>query len=100
MEVLHLKEFGQFEVKQGGMRAYLSYHISNGQLDVRHTYVPDGMRGQGVASFLVKAAYDYAKASGLTPVATCSYAVVWLERHPEYGGSASADYAGPDTCAL
>ena len=32
---------------------------------------------------LVKAAYDFALANGMKPKATCSYAVRWLERHPE-----------------
>ena len=29
------------------------------------------------------AAYDFALANGMKPKATCSYAVRWLERHPE-----------------
>ena len=27
---------------------------------------------------------QYAKEQGLRPLATCSYAVVWLKRHPEF----------------
>jgi len=33
-------------------------------------------------------------------VATCSYAVKWLEKHPEYNGKTGKDYAGEGTCAL
>ena len=51
-------------------------------------------------SALVKAAYDYALDNELVPVATCSYAVKWLERHPEYNGKTGKDYAGEGTCAL
>ena len=29
-------------------------------------------------------AYAYAKANHLKPEGTCSYAAVWLKRHPEY----------------
>ena len=61
---------------------------------------PGEISGRGIASALVKAAYDYALANGLVPVATCSYAVVWLERHPEYNGKTGKDYAGEGTCAL
>jgi hypothetical protein len=39
-------------------------------------------------------------ANELVPVATCSYAVKWLERHPEYNGKTGKDYAGEGTCAL
>ena len=76
------------------------YSPNKGALDVRHTIVPDEISGRGIASALVKAAYDYALANGLVPVATCSYAVVWLERHPEYNGKTGKDYAGEGTCAL
>ena len=41
------------------------------------------IEGRGIAATLVKAAYDYALANGMKPKATCSYAVRWLERHPE-----------------
>ena len=54
----------------------------------------------GIASALVKAAYDYARCKGLKAVATCSYAVIWLQRHPEYQGEVGEDYAGQGTCAL
>ena len=33
-------------------------------------------------------------------IATCSYAVVWLQRHPEYQGEVSSDYIGKGSCAL
>ncbi|HAC95644.1 MAG TPA: GNAT family N-acetyltransferase, partial [Odoribacter splanchnicus] len=32
--------------------------------------------------------------------ATCSYAVVWLQRHPEYHGHPGKDYGGCSSCAL
>ena len=54
----------------------------------------------GIASALVKVAYDYALTNELVPMATCSYAVVWLERHPEYKGKIGKDYSGERTCAL
>ena len=74
--------------------------VADGALDVRHTIVPGEIGGRGIASALVKAAYDYALANELVPVATCSYAVKWLERHPEYNGKTGKDYAGEGTCAL
>ena len=56
--------------------------------------------GKGIASALVKAAYDYGRCKGLKAIATCSYAVVWLQRHPEYQGEVSSDYIGKGSCAL
>jgi len=42
------------------------------------------LEGRGIAATLVETAYKYAKKQGLRPLATCSYAVVWLKRHPEF----------------
>ncbi|MFR3100756.1 MAG: GNAT family N-acetyltransferase, partial [Parabacteroides distasonis] len=53
-------------------------------LDIIHTIVPKNLEGRGIAATLVETAYKYAKEQGLRPLATCSYAVVWLKRHPEF----------------
>ena len=52
-------------------------------LDKFHTIVLKTIEGREIAAALVKAAYDFALASGMKQKATCSYAVRWLERHPE-----------------
>ena len=100
MNIEHYPEKKVFQTTVDGETARLMYHVTDGALDVRHTIVPDEISGRGIASALVKAAYDYALANGLVPVATCSYAVVWLERHPEYNGKTGKDDAGEGTCAL
>lgn len=84
MKIEHDPQKGVFWTTVDGYTAYVSYKLIDGGLDIRHTIVPDEIGGRGIASALVKAAYDYAVANRLTPVATCSYAVKWLERHPEY----------------
>ena len=50
---------------------------------INHTFVDDSLRGQGVASQLVRAAVDQIHAQGGTLEATCSYAVQWLDKHPQ-----------------
>ena len=42
----------------------------------------------------------YARQQGYACVATCVYAVRWLERHPEYNGKPSQEYCGGNACAL
>ena len=82
-----------------GARAQLAQGLEGG----RRAGVQDGFVFadiRGVAAALVKAAYDYALSEGLTPVATCAYAVAWLQRHPEYKGCSSAEYAQGNSCAL
>ena len=100
MEIQHDETGKRFLAVVDGHEAHAAYTLDNGRLDIRHTLVPEAIGGRGVASALVKAAYDYALAHGLKPVATCAYAVAWLKRHPEYGGEIGPDYAGKGSCAL
>lgn len=100
MDILHDEAQARFYVEVDGYTGYADYVLKDGGLDIRHTIVPKEIGGRGIAGKLMKAAYDYARDNGLKPLATCSYAVKWLERHPEYEGAASADYAGEGTCAL
>ena len=63
----------------------LSHNMEkDGMLDILHTVVPPPVEGRGIASALVRHAFDYALRQGLKPEATCSYARTWLARHPEY----------------
>ncbi|WP_321436283.1 GNAT family N-acetyltransferase [uncultured Bacteroides sp.] len=100
MKIEHDKENGIFQMMVDGVTAYVSYRLVDGGLDIRHTIVPEELGGRGIASALVKAAYDYALENGYKPVATCSYAVVWLKRHPEYHGKTGNDFGGEGTCAV
>lgn len=84
MKILHQSEKQRFYVEIDGCTAYVEYSIRDGGLDIIHTIVPKEIGGRGIASDLVRAAYDYARSKGLKCLATCPYAVVWLERHKEY----------------
>ena len=100
MDIMHDKQRCRFSLEKDGLLARVDYVTDGKILDIRHTFVPVELRGNGLASQLVKAAYDYAQEQRLKPVATCSYAVAWLERHPEYNGETGCDYGGAGTCAL
>lgn len=83
-QITHLQEKNRFEINIDEDIAYVEYTLHNGGLDIEHTFVPKSLEGQGLAGALVKKAYDYALENKLKPLATCSYAIAWLERHPEY----------------
>lgn len=91
MNIEHDKGKEIFSVVVDGVTAHVSYKLIDGGLDIRHTIVPDEIGGRGIA-LLVKAAYDYALENGYKPVATCLYAVVWLQRHPEYNSKTGNDF--------
>lgn len=53
-------------------------------VDINHTFVDDSLRGQGVAGQLLEALAQHLRAGNKKAVPTCSYAVRWFEKHPEY----------------
>lgn len=54
---------------------------SKGVYTINHTYVDNSLRGQGVASQLVRRAVEEIESRGGRAEATCSYALVWLARN-------------------
>ena len=85
LEVQHDRSGSRFCAKLDGYEACLMYRLTGKTLDLYHTYVPEVFRGRGIAEKLCKAAFEYAKASGLTVIPSCSYiSEAYLKRHPEY----------------
>ena len=80
-EIIHQPEQKLFKTEVDGRTAFVQYRLIGDSLDIIHTIVPQPIEGRGIA-----AAYAYALANGMKPKATCSYAVKWLERHPEING--------------
>ena len=74
----------RFATRVDGHEAELDYRRRDDLLIITHTGVPQAIGGRGIASALVKAAMDYARAEGLRVRPACSYAEAWLRRHPEY----------------
>ena len=83
-KIIHQPENLRFITEVDGKLAEVEYVVEdNRYLDITHTFVPQALEGQGIASALVNAAYRYALENELKPKATCPYAVTWLKRHPE-----------------
>ncbi|MPM03669.1 putative protein YjdJ [bioreactor metagenome] len=57
---------------------------SDNTVDINHTFVDGSLRGQGVADKLLSELAQELKSKNKKAVATCSYAVGWFEKHPEY----------------
>ena len=69
--------------EEGRVIAEVTFPDRDGAADIDHTFVDDTLRGQGVAGQLLRAAADQIRAEGKRARATCSYAEIWFERHPE-----------------
>ena len=62
----------------------LDYELSAGRVVFTHTGVPPAYRGQGLAAKLVEAGLQWAREEGLKVVPACSYAQLYIQRHPEW----------------
>ena len=85
MTVEHDADRRRFVVWLGGDEAYLQYQpLGPALLDYESTYVPDHLRGRGVATAIVRHALDYARANALRVRPTCWFVQEIIERYPEY----------------
>lgn len=81
--ITHYPQQNRFDTIVEGETAHVEYRLVEESLDIIHTIVPKPLAGRGVAAALVKEAYRYAIANKLKPKATCPYAIMWLQRHPQ-----------------
>lgn len=49
-----------------------------------HTYVPDALRGRGIADRLLAALLEDARAQGFTIIPLCPFVASQARRHPEW----------------
>jgi predicted GNAT family acetyltransferase len=84
IEVEHDPQKQCFSAVVDGHLAILEYRTVGAQtLDFHHTYVPNELRGRGVAAILAKAGLAFAKQQGCKVIPSCSYIEVYLQRHPQ-----------------
>ena len=72
---------GGNEVNGGMPVAFVSFPQREGIFVINHTYVDERLRGQGIASELVRRAVEEIERRGGQYKATCSYAQLWLARN-------------------
>lgn len=73
------------EDETGNVIAEVTFpEVSEDTAVIDHTFVDDSLRGQGVAGKLVEAAAEQLGERGMKVIPTCTYAVRWFQKHPEY----------------
>lgn len=83
-EIHHDPVACRFTSRVDGLEAELTYHYDGDVLVIGHTGVPRPLEGQGIASALVRAAFEFARETGARVRPACSYAAGWIERHAQY----------------
>jgi predicted GNAT family acetyltransferase len=79
----HNRDASRFEATVDGHLCVCQYRIHGKVLMLTHTGVPTALRGCGIAAQLVHAALDFARSKGLKVRPDCSFAEVYMQRHPE-----------------
>ncbi len=54
------------------------------RIDIKHVFVDESLRGQGIASHLMKLAYNFIKSQNKQIVAKCPYAITWFKKYPDF----------------
>ncbi len=81
LSIQHDETSHQFVTTVDGHRAYLAYmDLGKQTLDIYRTFVPNPLRGRGIAAALTEQALEYAEAMGYTVIPSCSYVERYLER--------------------
>lgn len=73
-----------FAVVEGAEAEAAYREDADGTRSFDHTYVPDAMRGKGIAEQLVRHALDDTVRSGHRFTAVCPYVKSFVQKHPEY----------------
>jgi predicted GNAT family acetyltransferase len=86
-EIIHNKDERKFYGIINGVEAHLIYdEPEENILNYYHTYVPNELRGKGIAGKLVAFALKYAKANNKKIIPSCSFVYAFLQRNKEYSG--------------
>jgi predicted GNAT family acetyltransferase len=85
IDVKHDERTGKYYAVIDGREAVCEYGpAGEGRLNFFHTYVPNELRGKGIADELVRVALDDVLARGLKVVPSCWFVRVYIDRHEKY----------------
>ena len=84
MNIHHQPEHSRFVAVFGEQQAMLEYQLMPRRgIDFTYTFVPEPLRGQGIAEKLVKAMIADAREQGFRIAPDCSYVDTYFRRHAE-----------------
>jgi predicted GNAT family acetyltransferase len=84
-EITHDEKNHKFYCTIEGKEAYLRYFMKDANtIDFRSTYVPNELRGKGIAALIVEKALSFAQEKNLTVIPTCSYVHTFIDKNEKY----------------
>lgn len=82
----------QFEIEDGGEKAYLTYKFHKKNIAFMHTVVPEALMGKGMGSALAIAAFDYAKSHKKLVMVYCPFVASFLKKNVAYKQQLDPEY--------
>lgn len=74
----------RFELDVDGEIAFATYRRAGGVITFLHTETPPHLRGRGIASRLIRGAFEQVRAEGLKVRAFCPFVADYIAAHPEF----------------
>lgn len=84
MRILDDETAKKFYAMVDGREARIEYARTGDVYNLLHTFVPEELRGHGVAEQLVQGTLDQIKEKGAKFIPTCPFVQAFLKRHQEY----------------
>lgn len=81
-EVKDNPALGRFEMSEAGQIVFADYRRDGDRLIIDHVEAPQALRGTGAAGRFMEGLVVEARRQGVKLVPLCSYAALWLRRHP------------------
>lgn len=72
------------ELQVEGHTAFIEYKVTNQNLFLIHTEVPEALRGKGVGSAIVEKALQFAKDNNYKIVPLCHFVQDYIKEHDEW----------------
>jgi predicted GNAT family acetyltransferase len=88
LDVKNDEKAGKFYATVEGQEAKIEYEKSGEVYNLLHTFVPEELRGHGVAEQLVTGALEQIQRQGARFLPTCPYIQGFLKSHPQYQATA------------
>lgn len=84
MSIRNNEADSRYELEVDGHVAFARYRRSGEVLSILHVEAPPALRGSGAAGRLMQGVMDQARIDGVRVDPVCSYAALWIDRHPDY----------------
>lgn len=83
-DIKHDPKTQEFYVETPEGKALLHYEKEGNALNFHHTFVPEALRGKGLAEKVVAAGFQYAEHNHLKVIPSCPYVTRLVMKNPDW----------------